>query len=134
MSLYHTNINLKMAHHNFKELKVWHKSMDLVELVYKVCGRFPNDEKYGIVSQIKRSSVSIPSNIAEGSGRGSDKEFKRFLEIALGSCNELETQLLISIRLSILLKSELDEIFKLIVEVSNMTIALINKFTASSNI
>ena len=123
-----------MAHHNFKELKVWQKSMDLVEMIYKICSRFPNDEKYGIVSQIKRCSVSISSNIAEGSWRGTDKEFKRFLEIALGSCNELETELLISIRLSFLSKSELDEIFKLIVEVSNMTITLINKFSVSSNI
>ncbi len=56
-----------MAHHNFKELKVWQKSMDLVEMIYKICSRFPNDEKYGIVSQIKRCSVSISSNIAEGS-------------------------------------------------------------------
>ena len=103
-------------------------------MIYKICSRFANDEKYGIVSQIKRCSVSISSNIAEGSWRGTDKEFKRFLEIALGSCNELETELLISIRLSFLSKSELDEIFKLIVEVSNMTITLINKFSVSSNI
>jgi len=81
--------------HNFKDLKVWQKSMDLAIDIYKATSLFPRDEKFGLVSQIKRCSVSIPSNIAEGSGRGSDKEFNHFLNISQGSAFELETQLII---------------------------------------
>jgi four helix bundle protein len=72
----------------FKDLKVWQKSIDLVEQVYKCTCNFPASERYGIISQINRSSVSIASNIAEGAGRNSQKEFKNFLSIALGSSFE----------------------------------------------
>ena len=120
-----------MPHHNYKDLKVWQKGVDLVVVIYKLSTQFPAEEKYGIASQIKRCSVSIPSNIAEGSGRGTDKEFKRFLEISLGSCNELETQLIISDRLGFLKENELSETYKSIAEISNMLIALINKFSQS---
>ncbi|MBF9255225.1 four helix bundle protein [Pontibacter sp. 172403-2] len=79
--------------HNFKELKIWQRSMELAKLVYKTTAQFPANEKYGLTSQINRSAVSIPSNIAEGAGRNSSKEFSQFLSIALGSAFELETQL-----------------------------------------
>jgi len=69
--------------------------MDLVIQIYKLSERLPNEEKYGLKSQITRAAISIPSNIAEGSSRSSDKDFKRFLEVAIGSAFELETQLLI---------------------------------------
>ena len=82
-----------------KDLEVWKKSMDLVEDVYKLMKQLPENEKYGLISQIKRSSISIPSNIAEGAGRASTKEFIRFLDIATGSLSELETQLLLLERL-----------------------------------
>ncbi|MHA6249784.1 four helix bundle protein [Pontibacter sp. CAU 1760] len=82
--------------HNFKELRVWKESMELAKLVYKVTALFPQDERYGLKSQINRAVVSIPSNIAEGAGRGSDKEFAQFLKIALGSAFELETQLILA--------------------------------------
>ena len=82
--------------HNFKELKVWQEAMSLAKEVFIVTRNFPSEEKYGLISQINRCSVSIASNIAEGAGRGSDKEFNQFLNIALGSCFELETQLLLS--------------------------------------
>ena len=82
-----------------KDLEVWKKSMDLVEDVYKLMKQLPENEKYGLISQIKRSSISIPSNIAEGAGRASTKEFIRFLDIATGSLSELETQLLLVQRL-----------------------------------
>ena len=82
-----------------KDLEVWKKSMDLVEDVYKLMKQLPENEKYGLISQIKRSSISIPSNIAEGAARGSTKEFIRFLDIASGSLSELETQLLLLERL-----------------------------------
>ena len=86
--------------HNFKELDVWKKSRILVKDIYLLLANFPDVEKFGIISQMKRAVVSIPSNIAEGSGRSSDKEFVRFLDIALGSAFELETQLYLSFDLS----------------------------------
>jgi four helix bundle protein len=84
---------------DYKDLEVWNKSMDLVADVYKVVKSFPQEEQYSLVSQIKRSAVSIPSNISEGASRKSKKEILQFLYIALGSASELETQLLISKRL-----------------------------------
>lgn len=84
---------------SFKEMLVWQKSMDLVEEVYRIIKLLPSDERYALIDQIKRSSVSIPSNIAEGRGRNSDREFLRFLNIANGSAYELETQLIICQRL-----------------------------------
>lgn len=80
---------------DFKKLVVWQKSMDLVERVFEVVGKMDMSEKISLGSQISRSAVSIPSNIAEGAGPNSDKEFARFLDIAMGSAFELETQLLI---------------------------------------
>ncbi|WP_167613344.1 four helix bundle protein [Maribellus sediminis] len=87
---------------NFKNLEIWQNGIELVVDVYKKTESFPNEEIYGITSQIKRSAVSIPSNIAEGSGRGSNKDFNRFLDVALGSSFELETQLIIANRLKFL--------------------------------
>jgi four helix bundle protein len=88
--------------HNFKDLKVWQKAIDLAVDVYKVMLLLPADEKFGLVSQMKRCSVSIPSNIAEGSGRGSNPQFKHFLNLSQGSAFELETQLIISNKLELL--------------------------------
>lgn len=82
-----------------KDLDVWKLSIDLVLLVYTLVEGFPESEKYGLGSQLKRSAVSIPSNIAEGAGRSSTKEFVRFLDIANGSLSELETQLIIADKL-----------------------------------
>ena len=82
-----------------KDLDAWKKSMDFVEEIYKLTKCFPDDEKFGLTSQIRRSVVSIPSNIAEGAARKNDKEFIQFLYIALGSLSELETQCLIAARL-----------------------------------
>ena len=82
--------------HNFKELKVWQEAMSLAKDVFVITRNFPSEEKFGLTSQLNRCSVSVPSNIAEGAGRQSDKEFNQFLNIALGSSYELETQLLLS--------------------------------------
>jgi len=82
--------------HNFKELLVWKKSIELVKSIYQITSMLPSDERFGLISQMNRSSVSIPSNIAEGSGRTSEKEFLHFLNIAISSSYELETQLIIS--------------------------------------
>ncbi len=81
--------------HNFRELIIWKESMSLVKKIYILTSQLPNDERFGLISQINRSSVSIPSNIAEGSGRTTDKEFSRFIEIAISSSYELETQLIL---------------------------------------
>ena len=83
------------------ELIVWQRSMHLVTLVYKITAAFPDREKYGLISQINRAAVSIPTNIAEGSARGSTKEYIRFLDIATASATELDTLLRISERLEI---------------------------------
>jgi len=81
---------------NFKELKIWQKDFQIAINCYKVTTTFPAQEKFGLVSQINRAAVSVPSNIAEGSSRKSDKDNNRFIEISLGSCFEAETQLLIA--------------------------------------
>lgn len=90
---------------NHKELDVWKKSMDLVELIYKLSSSFPENERFGLTSQIRRAAVSVPSNIAEGAGRKGDKEFVQFLHIALGSLSEIETQYLIAVRLNYIAKN-----------------------------
>lgn len=79
---------------NFRNLKIWQKGMNLVCMIHKLTEMLPSTEQYGLLSQITRAAISIPSNIAEGRTRNSQKDFKRFLEIALGSTYELETQLI----------------------------------------
>jgi four helix bundle protein len=88
-----------MAVRHYRELVAWQRAMDLVELVYKMTRSFPPDELYGLTNQLRRAAVSIPSNIAEGQGRGVGKEFAHHLRIAAGSLNEVETQVLIAQRL-----------------------------------
>ena len=104
---------------DYKELNVWEKSMGLAEKIYEITKPFPDAEIYGLTSQMRRCSVSIPSNIAEGSGRSGKKEFKQFLHIALGSASELETQLILAERLGFCndiecLHSEITSIRKMI--------------------
>lgn len=84
---------------NHKDLEVWKQGIDLVDAVYRMTKTFPPEELYGLVNQMRRAAVSIPSNIAEGAARASKKEFTQFLYIALGSVSELETQTIISKRL-----------------------------------
>lgn len=86
----------------FRDLFVWQKSMDLVETVYHLTGQFPSSEQYGLTSQIRRSAVSVPSNIAEGYGRRASGDYRRFLQIALGSLFELQTQIELADRLCFL--------------------------------
>ncbi len=85
-----------MKKHNFREIKIWQEALLMVKEVYLFSSKLPKEEKYGITSQINRYAVSIPSNIAEGSGRTTNKEFVRFLEIAISSSYELETQLILA--------------------------------------
>ena len=85
-----------------KDLEVWKQSIDLVSTVYRISKTFPHEERYGLANQMRRAAVSISSNIAEGAGRGSRKEFSQFLHIALGSLSEVETQIIIAKRLGYL--------------------------------
>lgn len=105
-----------------KDLKVWKKSLDLVEKVYISTKAFPKEEIYGLSSQIRRAAISIPSNIAEGAARNSRREFVHFLYIAFGSINELETQFIIAERLGY---CEIDTISEVIEEISKMLSSLI---------
>lgn len=82
--------------HQYKELTVWKLSREFCSIIYLVSNTFPEDEKFGLISQLRKASISIPSNITEGASRTSNKDFSRFLEIAIGSAYEIETQLLIS--------------------------------------
>lgn len=117
----------------FRELIAWQKSMDLAETVYKMTSSFPAEEKYGIVSQMRRSAVSIPSNIAEGQLRKSKKEFSQFISISLGSCAELSTQLELSQRFGFLAENNFKEISKRIDEVMKILHGLRNKLTLKTN-
>jgi four helix bundle protein len=85
--------------HNYKQLKIWQKAMDIVCEIYKTTAAFPSEEKFGLTAQMRRCAVSLSSNIAEGAGRNSDKEFCHFLAISHASSFELETQILVSYRL-----------------------------------
>lgn len=82
--------------HKFKQLEIWKQSREFCTQIYTLTASFPNEEKFGLTNQLRRAAVSIPSNIAEGSSRKSNKDFTRFIEIAIGSAYEIETQLLIS--------------------------------------
>lgn len=88
-----------MATTDFRDLRVWNEAMALAEAVYGMTSSFPADERFGLVAQMRRASVSVPSCIAEGNGRGSTKDYLRFLSIAKGSLGELQTQILLSVRL-----------------------------------
>lgn len=88
--------------HNFRNLKIWEESINLTEQIYILTSNFPDAEKYGLTSQMRRCSISIPSNIAEGSSRSSPKEFQHFLSISLGSAFELFTQLELANRLGMI--------------------------------
>ncbi|OGR07832.1 MAG: four helix bundle protein [Deltaproteobacteria bacterium RIFOXYD12_FULL_50_9] len=112
---------------SYKDLVVWQKGMDLVEMVYQVTKSFPKEELYGLTNQIRRAVVSIPSNIAEGHARHSTAEYRNFLSIARGSLAEVETQLLIAERLKYIEQQQLTEILSVQTEVNKMVNALINK-------
>jgi len=109
----------KNAYHH-KRLKVWQKAMQLVVDVYEITQRFPQEEQFGLTSQILRCAVSIPSNIAEGHGRGSNKELIRFLNIARGSVFELDTQLEIARQVRLLSRDQFDYLGKLLDEISRL--------------
>ena len=115
--------------HNLKELKIWHKAIDLATEVYRLTVDFPKEEKYGLTSQIRRAAISIPSNIAEGAGRNTNKEFNHFLGISNGSAYELQTQLIISKNLD-LVDARVEPVLDQIDQIQKMIYSLQNKFTS----
>ena len=112
---------------DYKQIKVWQKSFALTLRVYKQTESFPKHELYGLISQIRRAAVSIPSNIAEGTAKTSDKDFARFLETSLGSAFEVECQMLLAKDLGYISDSELGGTMNVIDEIKKMTYAFIKK-------
>ncbi len=115
-----------MTVRNYRELIAWQKAMDLVELIYRHSAIFPRDEIYGLTQQLRRASVSIPSNIAEGQARRTTNEFMHFLSIALGSLAEAETQIMITRRLEYLNDEQMNELLVLSGEVGRIVNGLRN--------
>jgi four helix bundle protein len=113
------------------DLIVWQRAIDLTESIYKLTRRFPKEETFGLTSQMRRASVSVASNIAEGRGRLSPLEFRQFLGLAQGSLFELKTQLVVTKRLNLANSAALRNAELLSEEVSKMLIALINKLPAA---
>jgi len=116
---------------DFRKLEIWKNGIELVKQVYQLSDELPSEEKFGLRSQITRAVVSIPSNIAESCSRNSDIEFKRFLEIAIGSLFEVETQLVIAQELNFITVNKLETIFTLIQKEARMINSLINKIKNS---
>ena len=114
---------------SYRDLIVWQKAMVLVTLVYKLSQKFPEDEKFGLTSQIKSSSVSIPSHIAEGYGRKYSKDYSRFLQMARGSLYECQTQFEIALNLDFVKSEDLKAINQISLEVEKMLNSLINKIS-----
>ena len=117
---------------SYRDLIVWQKSMELVMSVYSITKEFPKEELYAITSQIRRSAVSVPSNIAEGYGRNSTQDYVRFLQIACGSLYELQTQLEISVNLNYMEREKSEVIFTLINEIERMLNKMISKLSGKS--
>lgn len=117
---------------NFRELQVWQKAMEIASMTYRVTKLFPTEEKFGLVSQLNRAAVSISSNIAEGASRGSDKDFKRFLEIAIGSAFEVESQLLLAEKIGFLSNDQIAELLTLLNEEQRMLSVFIKKLTPNT--
>lgn len=114
--------------HDYKELNVWKRSIKLAVHVYKLSQKFPIEEKFGLISQIRRCAVSIPSNIAEGAGRRTDGEFANFLGIAHGSICELETQVYVAFELGYIEEQKFIDVTSELTEIQKMLYSLILKF------
>ena len=117
---------------NYRDLVVWQRAMDLVEAVYRVTKTWPQSEAYGLTSQTQRAAVSIPVNIAEGQGRGGDREFLRFLAIAHGSLRELETHIMIGERLGYLSSEGANSLLEHVNNVGRLIQGLLRKLRLSA--
>jgi four helix bundle protein len=112
-----------------KDLFVWQRSMDLVETVYRLTAGFPSSEQWGLISQMRRAVISIPSNIAEGYGRQATGEYRHHVSIARGSLLELETQVLLALRLNYLETTSAETVLSEIEEISRMLATLVSKLS-----
>ena len=117
---------MKATSQNYRDLQVWQKGIALVKEIYLLTEKFPKQETYGLASQIQRAAVSVPSNIAEGQARDSEREFHRFLRIALGSLAEIDTQLELAKQLAYINVNESSTANKLVLELRKMLYGLIN--------
>jgi four helix bundle protein len=111
---------------DYRDLIVWQKAMDLVETIYRTTGAFPREEIYGLTSQIRRAAVSIPSNIAEGNGRHTTRDYVHFLGMAYGSVKEVETQVLIAERLQYINSVHSAELVQMTTEIARLISGLVN--------
>ena len=118
---------------DFRKLQVWHKAHQLTLAVYEATKKFPNDERYGLTSQSRRSAASVPANIAEGCGRSSAGDFARFLQIASGSASELEYHLLLAHDLRLLDSQKHERLAAMVCEVKQMLSALIRSVKPTAN-
>lgn len=114
---------------DFKDLQVWQKSIDFVTEIYKATDTFPENEKFGLVAQLRRAAVSIPSNISEGSTRRSKVDFIQYLKIARGSAAEIETQLIIARKINFLSDESYNMLTETILEISKMLNGLIKSLS-----
>jgi len=115
---------------SYRDLDVWNLSIDLVKEVYRLTNKFPASENFGLTNQIRRAAVSIPSNIAEGQGRNSTKEFRQFLAVAQGSVAELETHLIISQAIDYISQEEMDNFLSTLDRIRKMIKSLANRITS----
>ncbi|MGD1946000.1 MAG: four helix bundle protein [Croceivirga sp.] len=109
-----------MGRHNFKKLKIWEEGMQIVDDTYDLVGNFPSLEKFNLKSQLMRCSVSVPSNIAEGTSKSTDKHFNKYIEDSLGSAFEWETQLIIAFRRKYIAKEQFSELSNKIQQLQKM--------------
>ena len=116
----------------FRDLKIWNLGKEIVVEIYQLTKDFPSEEKYGLIAQLKRSAISIPSNIAEGFNRLHNKEYRHFLFISLGSCAEVETQLEIALELGYIEETKKDPLLNKINHEARMISSLIKKVSSSS--
>lgn len=123
---------MNVVSRNYRDLIVWQRAMDLVETIYRLSAGLPAEERFGLTSQLRRSAVSIPSNIAEGQARGSAPDFVRFLQIAHGSLREAETQLMIAQRIGYLSHREVEPLLEQSGEVGRLLQGLIRSKKKSS--
>ena len=118
---------------SYKHLIVWKKSIDLVRAIYTVSGSFPREERFGLTAQLRRAAVSIPSNIAEGNGRNSRSEYIHFLNVARGSCFEVDTQLTICGEIGFCDQATLEPLFSLTQEIGRILNAMIQTLSLPKN-
>lgn len=116
---------------NFRDLIIWQRSIQLVQDIYQVTKIFPKEELYALTSQLRKSAISIPSNISEGFTRFHNKEYKQFLYISLGSCAELSTQIIIASKLKYLSTNNSDKLLNEIEQISRMIMSLIKKLNTN---